>query len=108
MVLIGIYIVIRNNYPSTNDINSFAECVAAGNLVLESYPRQCHANGQNFVEEIPMDIPSGIANPASEYCVSQGGTVEIRDHASGQVGYCIFEDGSECEEWEYYRGECTP
>ena len=34
-------------------IDSFDDCVNAGNPVMESYPRQCRANGQLFVEEIP-------------------------------------------------------
>jgi len=51
----------------------------------------------------------GLANPASVYCTEQGGTLEIRsDTEAGQVGYCLFADGSECEEWAYYRGECAP
>lgn len=50
----------------------------------------------------------GIANPASQYCVDHGGKLEIRDEANGQVGYCVFPDGSECEEWAYFRGECAP
>lgn len=29
-------------------INSFAECVAAGNPVMESYPEQCAANGRTW------------------------------------------------------------
>lgn len=33
-------------------INSFDECVAAGDPVMESYPRQCRANGKTFVEVI--------------------------------------------------------
>lgn len=31
---------------------SFEECVAAGNPVMESYPRQCRADGQTFVEKM--------------------------------------------------------
>ena len=52
---------------------------------------------------------AGLANPASVHCEEQGGRVEIRtgDHG-GQLGYCIFPDGSECEEWTFFRGECTP
>jgi putative hemolysin len=50
-----------------------------------------------------------VANPASEDCDAQGGTVEIRSDASGdQHGACVFDDGSECDEWAYYRGECQP
>jgi putative hemolysin len=51
---------------------------------------------------------SEIANPASEFCVEQGGTLEIREGEGGQVGVCVFDDGSECEEWAFYRGECSP
>ena len=49
-----------------------------------------------------------LANPASVFCEENGGTLEIRDEADGQVGVCVFPDGSECEEWAYYRGECGP
>jgi putative hemolysin len=50
----------------------------------------------------------GLPNPASVYCEENGGTVDIREDANGsQIGYCIFEDGSECEEWAFYRGECS-
>jgi putative hemolysin len=53
--------------------------------------------------------PPGIANPASEFCEDNGGTVEIRTAADGgQYGVCMFDDGSECEEWSFMRGECEP
>ena len=48
-----------------------------------------------------------LANPASEYCVAQGGTVEIVDEAAGQVGYCNLPDGTRIEEWEYFRSSNT-
>ncbi len=51
----------------------------------------------------------GIANPASAYCVEQGYRSEIRTTDDGsQSGVCIFPDGSECDEWAYFRGECGP
>jgi len=49
--------------------------------------------------------PAGIANPASVYCVEQGGTVEIVDESGGQVGYCNLPDGTRIEEWEYFRSQ---
>jgi putative hemolysin len=49
--------------------------------------------------------PSAIANPASVYCVEQGGTVEIVDESGGQVGYCNLPDGTRIEEWEYFRSQ---
>ena len=50
---------------------------------------------------------SEIANPASEYCVAQGGTVEIVDESGGQVGYCNLPDGRRIEEWEFMRTSAT-
>ncbi len=45
-----------------------------------------------------------LANPASEYCISQGGRVDIRQDAIGnQYGVCHFADGHEVEEWALYR-----
>ncbi len=52
---------------------------------------------------------SSIANPASTFCVQNGGKLEIRkDAQGGEVGYCVFADKSECEEWAFMRGECKP
>jgi putative hemolysin len=56
----------------------------------------------------PKGEGAGMPNPASVHCEEQGYTLEIRDEAGGQVGYCIFPDGSECEEWAFFRGECGP
>lgn len=51
----------------------------------------------------------GMPNPASVYCEEQGGRLEIRtDDDGGEYGVCIFPDGSECEEWAYFRNECMP
>jgi putative hemolysin len=50
-----------------------------------------------------------LPNPATAYCEEQGYTSEIRTAADGsQSGVCIFPDGSECDEWAFYRGECGP
>lgn len=46
---------------------------------------------------------TGIANPASEFCIAQGGTLDIVDEEAGQVGYCTLPDGTRVEEWEYFR-----
>jgi putative hemolysin len=56
-----------------------------------------------------VDADANMANPASVYCEEHGGILDIRTDASGgQSGICIFEDGSECDEWAYFRGECAP
>jgi len=56
----------------------------------------------------PEPATQTIANPAVENCLKQGGTHEIRQEAGGEAGYCIFADGSGCEEWAFLRGECKP
>ncbi len=57
----------------------------------------------------PTTAPAiGLPNPASVYCQQQGGKTDIRKTAQGEVGYCVFPDKSECEEWAFLRGECKP
>jgi len=105
-----------------SEINSFEDCINAGYPAMESYPRQCRTDdGKHFVEEVELPVAppfedgdvldkvdngAGLANPASVYCEDWDGTVEIRDFVDGQKGFCLFEDGSECEEWDYYNDEC--
>ncbi len=59
-------------YGCTSDepaqINSFDECVAAGNPIQESYPRKCTAQGNTFVEELPA-----AEEMSEELCNSAGG-----------------------------------
>ena len=51
---------------------------------------------------------SQIANPASVNCINKGGTLDIRKNADGsEYGVCTI-NGSECEEWAFFRGECVP
>jgi len=49
-----------------NEINSFKDCISAGNPVMESYPRQCRTvDGQTFIEEIQIlkqKIPEWVRN----------------------------------------------
>lgn len=45
----------------------------------------------------------GMANPASQYCAEQGGQLEIRNEANGQVGYCKLANGQVVEEWAFFH-----
>lgn len=60
------------------------------------------------LEGASTDMPQvGMPNPASVYCTQNGNTLEIRTAADGsQSGICVFPDGSVCDEWAYFRGEC--
>lgn len=58
--------------------------------------------GCNKAETPVEENNAEIANPASVYCEDNGGTLNLEE------GLCMFDDGSFCEEWSYYRGECQP
>ena len=59
-------------------------------------------------EPTTTDIPqANMPNPASVFCEQNGNKLEIVTAADGsQNGICIFPDGSTCDEWAYFRGEC--
>ncbi|MFH1713297.1 MAG: DUF333 domain-containing protein [Candidatus Jacksonbacteria bacterium] len=62
----------------------------------------------NETQKTEPDDKSELANPASVYCEKQGYKLEMRtDESGGQYGVCIFDDGSECDEWAYFRSECV-
>ena len=60
--------------------------------------------GCNKNWETPAEENAEMANPASVYCEENGGTLQIEDGA----WLCLFDDGSYCEEWSYFREECEP
>ena len=69
----------------------------------------CVAGQPVVVPDSQPTVAPGLANPASVHCADKGGTLDIRSDAAGnQSGFCVFADGSECEEWAYFRGECAP
>ncbi|PWB52698.1 MAG: hypothetical protein C3F13_11190 [Anaerolineales bacterium] len=60
-----------------------------------------------FTTPQASQLGAGTANPASQYCIDQGGTLEIEDRGDlGQIGVCYFEDNYQCEEWALMRGDC--
>ena len=98
---------IRSNmeYFKNEDYAVSVDFVQAMDRVLV----QVEPGMDDVTEETDSEPPSELANPASVHCIEQGGSLEIRkDESGGEFGVCIFEDGSECEEWAYFRGECEP
>ena len=57
-------------------------------------------------EEMQIGNQTGMANPASVFCEEQGGQLKMVETAAGTRGFCILQDGTECDEWQYYGGEC--
>ncbi|HLD76322.1 MAG TPA: DUF333 domain-containing protein [Candidatus Norongarragalinales archaeon] len=48
----------------------------------------------------------GMANPAAVHCVNLGYENKIVDEPEGQSGVCVFPDGSSCDDWAFFRGDC--
>jgi len=70
--------------------------------------RECEEWAYYRGECAPVQSGS-MPNPASAFCEDQGFRLEIRTASDGsQNGVCIFPDGTECDEWAYFRGECKP
>lgn len=51
-------------------------------------------------------------NPAYVNCIKNNGTIETRtDNKGNEFGICMFDQSgvkSECNQWDYFRGECAP
>ena len=79
-------------------------------LVLYALFAPVSSSGPKPTSEATADPGSaGQPNPASAFCREQGGNLYIITTADGdQYGVCIFPDGSACDEWDFYRGECSP
>jgi putative hemolysin len=92
----------------TLDIRSDAEGNQYGVCVFAD-GSECGEWAYYHGECAPGEGAAELPNPASVYCIEQGGTLDIRSDAEGnQYGVCVFADGSECEEWAFFRGECAP
>jgi len=87
----------------------FAGCgmPVSGALPSETSPVDAVVAETESSTVVEEDTGIGMANPASVYCEEQGGVLDIRDTDVGQYGACVFPDGSECEEWAFFKGECS-
>ncbi|MFH0906779.1 MAG: DUF333 domain-containing protein [bacterium] len=48
-----------------------------------------------------------LPNPASVYCLDNGGELKNIMTEQGSKGYCIFLDGRTCGQWDFFRtGKC--
>ena len=48
----------------------------------------------------------GMANPASTYCIEQGGKLEMRkDETGAEYAMCHLPNGKVIEEWDFFRSK---
>jgi len=86
--------------PPPSMIKSFEECVAAGNPVMESYPRQCRTlDGKHFVESLSEQ----------EQCEIAGGLWGIWGNISNLTNSCnpaTSDAGMECSDSSQCQSFC--
>lgn len=61
----------------------------------------------NYSDDKNINIDVKMANPASAFCIKNGGKLEGKtDKNGGQYNICVFNDDTRCEEWSYFNGNC--
>lgn len=100
----GIFLAYKegDNWEIAFDGNGMYDCQE---LEVYNFPAEM-LTGCSVREDLEEAGSVELSNPASTYCTEQGGMVEMRNNDEGQYGVCIFENGNECEEWAFFRGEC--
>lgn len=74
--------------------------ITSGILLLSG----CQAMQQNSMQPNISAKPIGMANPASVYCINQGGQSFIKKDSQGaEAGYCRLTNGDVVDEWDFYR-----
>lgn len=56
LIMIGLGLWSQSSILKVDTIASFDECIAEGNPAMESYPRQCRAGDQTFIENIGNEL----------------------------------------------------
>lgn len=66
LVAMLVYPLLIKKMPPA--ISSFQECLDAGYPIMESYPRQCNADGNNFVEELTDEEQAVFCTMEAKAC----------------------------------------
>jgi putative hemolysin len=74
----------------------YGSAIAVAGLLVACGDGDSPRNGPSADEDERGSI--GLPPSAAEYCTRLGFTIVD--------GQCKFPDGSACEEWAFYRGEC--
>ena len=95
MLVLGVIIISGCAQKNVSEITNFKECAAAGNPVMESYPRQCAANGQTFIEKISDEERKRSNQPI---CVNQCGDSKCAEIVCLGTGCPCAESKETCPE----------
>lgn len=90
--------------PEDNWICKNGNWIKHGNPSGSMPTGTCKEGEQTAPNKVPTE--AAIPNSASKNCLDKGGKLEMREETAGTLGICKFTDGTECEEWKFYRNEC--
>jgi putative hemolysin len=111
VLLVAGILILRLTSPEDDWICDKGEWVKHGNPSAEKPSGKCPGGSEQPADTITSGKAgknTGMANPASVNCGEKGGKSEIKSNPDGsQYGVCVFDDGRECDEWEFFRsGVC--
>jgi len=105
ILLAGLGAYLRFHSSEDTWICKNGQWVKHGHPSFPAPSRPCETEGE-IIKAAEVEKNSNLANPASQNCLDKGGRLEMREETAGTLGICKFNDGTECEEWQFYRGEC--
>jgi len=85
-------------------IIGFLVLILVGTIIFIRIEKSKIATNEGVINKT---LPPQIANPASAFCIENGGKLEIKENSEGQYGLCTLPSGLVCEEWAFFRGECN-
>lgn len=97
VVGLGSCLLVRLFTPSAPTVTSYAECVAAGYPILETYPEQCRTpDGRTFVN--PDATPIG---PTGEFTSEGGTTITLDEWSDAPVASPLTITGEVPGTWSF-------
>lgn len=105
ILLVGVFAIFRLWSSEDGWICKDGQWVKHGNPSSPMPQKPCVKNGE-IVTAQEIESEESLANPASANCLKRGGKLSFIEETAGTLGICQFDDGSECEEWKFFQGEC--
>jgi uncharacterized protein len=103
ILLLSGLIYLRAKTPEDTWICQSGVWVKHGNPSFPQPTSKCTDGEQVISAEDAAKLP----NPASQNCIDKGGKLEMVQETAGTLGICRFADGTACEEWQFFRNECS-
>lgn len=103
---------MKEKYTGLNlDSSSYGEESDSKKLMKKMRPgnkRPANKDGGKKGGSKPKSIGRGTGSPAARKCTRDGHSYSgVIDSSGGQSGVCKNAKGKSCEEWAYFRGECS-